>query len=158
MYEIKDVPLATIGQNLTVIALSFQVLPEVNRGNVFSNKSKTRGVTISKESIIIVRTSLQLKHQEGWNTLILQYSYIDKREMTCFYLFNEDRGTFTQKLSNNFITILQLVETKINTLMFWWETLVYLRRAYASADENSYLLPDEILDLIKKYTIKRLVH
>ena len=103
LYEVKDISLALAPTTIAVVALSFQVLPEANGGYIFSNKSNTRGVSVTKKSINILGTSLELEHHEGWNTLIIQYPCINEKEMKCSYVFNGDKGTFTQKREKTII-------------------------------------------------------
>ena len=106
LYEVKDISLALAPTTIAVVALSFQVLPEANGGYIFSNKSTTRGVSVTKKSINILGTSLELEHHDGWNTLIIQYPCINEKEMKCSYVFNGDKGTFTQKREKNDHTLL----------------------------------------------------
>ena len=50
LYEVKDISLALAlaPTTIAVVALSFQVIPEANGGYIFSNKSNTRGVSVTK--------------------------------------------------------------------------------------------------------------
>ena len=62
LYEVKDITLALAPTTIAVVALSFQVLPEAKGGYIFSNKSNTRGVSVTKKSINILGTSLELPY------------------------------------------------------------------------------------------------
>ena len=105
-YEVKDITLALAPTSIAVVALSFQALSEANEGYIFSNKSTTRGVSVTKKSINILGTSLELEHHDGWNTLIIQYPCINEKEMKCSYVLNGDKGTFTQKREKTDHTLL----------------------------------------------------
>ena len=151
LYEIRGVQFGLYPPSIDIIALSFKVLPEVNGGYIFSNKSNTRGVIVSKKSIGIVGTSLQLEYQEDWNTLIIQYSCINEKEMKCFYVLNGKKGTFTQKPyageSDHNLLIGGRGKKYANVLMGNFEAYF---KMFTSKAEKSYLLPDEIINLIRK--------
>ena len=106
VYKVKDITLALAPTTIAVVALSFQVLSEANKGYIFSNTSNTRGVSVTKKTINILGTSLELEHHDGWNTLIIQYPCINEKEMKCSYVFNGDKGTFTQKREKTDHTLL----------------------------------------------------
>ena len=97
LYEIRGVQFGLYPPSIDIIALSFKVLPSVNGGYIYSNKSNTRGVIVSKKSIGIVGTSLQLEYQEGWNTLIIQYSCINEKEMKCFLCLKQKERNLYSK-------------------------------------------------------------
>ena len=143
LYEIRQVQFGLYPSSIDIIALSFKVL--------HSNKSNTRGVIVSKKSIGIVGTSLQLEYQEDWNTLIIQYSCINEKEMKCFYVLNGKKGTFTQKPytgeSDHNLLIGGKGKKYANVLLGNFEVYV---KIFKSQAEKSYLLPDEIINLIRR--------
>ena len=151
LYEIRQVQFGLYPSSIDIIALSFKVLPSVNGGYIYSNKSNTRGVIVSKKSIGIVGTSLQLDYQEDWNTLIIQYSCINEKEMKCFYVLNGKKGTFTQKPyageSDHNLLIGGKGKKYANVLLGNFEVYV---KIFKSQAEKSYLLPDEIINLIRR--------
>ena len=151
LYEIKNIPLAVTPPTITLIALSFKVLPGVNNGRIFSNKSNTRGVTISDQStsITFIGTSIQLKYnRKAWNTLIIQFSYISENKTKCIYSLNGEKGTFNQKVHTfERDWTLHIGETRPcpNVLMGSFE--VYCKM-YPNDADKSYLVPDQIIHLI----------
>ena len=147
LYEIKGIELAIVPPTIVVIALSFKVLPGVNDGRIFSNKSNTRGVTISDKSISFLGTPIQLEYNhKAWNTLIIQYSNISEGKRRGKYSLNGEKGVFNQKdyVPQRDWTI-YIGGKGANVLMGSFE--VYCK-IYPNEADESYLLPDEIVHLI----------
>ena len=98
LYQIRDIETATANSTMCLIAFAFKTTTELSEEvTIFTNKSETRGVTISKSSLNFLGTdplSLKYKYRD-WNKVIIQYSNItEDNDGKCFFVLNNRRGFF----------------------------------------------------------------
>ena len=99
LYKISHIPpIATAQPSIVVIAFSFRADSTLTDEDnyIFTNKSSSRGFTISRNGLNILGSQdrLELEYNlNEWNTLIIQYSYITKLgKDKCIFILNERRG------------------------------------------------------------------
>ena len=82
------------------MALQFKLISKISNEDdyIFTNETGSRGVTISKKALNILGTDpMELAYtHRGWNTLLIQWSCIEKdQDGKCFFILNGRRGEFT---------------------------------------------------------------
>ena len=76
LYRIEKILQALTPTSITIFALTFKIVKALTGTHyIFSNQSKTRGITISETLDICGADPLLLEYyKDDWNRLIVQYS------------------------------------------------------------------------------------
>ena len=156
LYQIKDMETATAYQSICFIAFAFKVTTELSEEvTIFTNKSETRGVTISKSSLNILETDpLKLKYEyRDWNTVIIQYSNTENNDGKCFFVVNGRRGFFIPHKTDLrdeevYIGGNSKGEKSANVMLLNFELYWKPFDAEQQLEPNDYLVPQEMIDLV----------
>ena len=89
LYKITDCDRATVQPSICVVALQFRLISKTSNEDdyIFTNETGSGDVTISKKALNILGTGpMELDYiSQGWNTLIIQWSCIEKdQDGKCF--------------------------------------------------------------------------
>ena len=157
VYKIPDIPTAVAPHCIVIIALSFKVMSKLSNENhyIFSNNTGSRAVSITKKSLNIWGTHelLDLEYDyDGWNTLLLQYSCMEKTENDkCFFSLNGRRGFFRPRQYNIEDNDIFLGGT--SKMTNYGNVVIGSFEAYNKIFEKTpdkYLIPDEIYKLVEE--------
>ena len=93
LYKIENCATATIEPSISVVALQFKLISKISNEDdyIFTNETGSRGVTISKKTLNILGTDpMEVDYlTRGWNTLLTQWSCIEKdQDGKCFFILN----------------------------------------------------------------------
>ena len=101
LYKISNVPAAFAPPSIMVVALSFRISAILTDEDhyIFTNKSISRGVAISRNALNILGSQYRLELEydvNDWNTLIIQYSFItEPGKDKCISILNgKEKGYF----------------------------------------------------------------
>ena len=98
LYQISNIDTAETPISISVIAFAFKRLSKLTNEDkyIVTNESKTRGVTISSQSLNFLGTdALKLAYSKtSWNFLVVQYSNIAAGAGDCFFILNGKKGFF----------------------------------------------------------------
>ena len=154
LYQIKNFRTATIPPTICFIAFAFKVTTDLSEEvTIFTNKTETNGVTISKSSLNILGTDpLNLEyHYRGWNTVIIQYSNT-KDTGKCFFVLNGRRGFFIPHKIDLHDTEVYIGGNskgeKCATVMLLNFELYWKAFRENQPEPNDYLVPPEMVDLV----------
>ena len=154
LYQIKNFRTATIPPTICFIAFAFKVTTDLSEEvTIFTNKTGTNGVTISKSSLNILGTDpLDLEyHYKDWNTVIIQYSNT-KDTGKCFFVLNGRRGFFIPHKIDLHDTEVYIGgnpkgEKCANIMLVNFE-LYWKAFREDQPEPNDYLVPPEMVDLV----------
>ena len=164
LYRVSGIDTATVAPAICIVAVQFRVTSPLKNDKpvcIWTNETGTRGVTISKNSLDILGTDpLKLEYiYEGWNRLIVQYSYIDDDNLAfnkCFFDLNDRRGFFKLKVplmeNAKDIYIGGTSKRKDFASVMLSSFEIYFSMDFDSpttTDDDSYILPKKIWTLIR---------
>ena len=154
LYQIRDIETAAANSTMCLIAFAFKTTTELSEEvTIFTNKTETRGVTISKSSLNILGTDpLNLEyHYRDWNTVIIQYSNIEDTGK-CFFVLNERKGFFIPHKIDLHDTEVYIGGNskgeKCATVMLLNFELYWKAFRENQPEPNDYLVPPEMVDLV----------
>ena len=151
LFKNSHVETATSPPSICIIALQFKVSGELTDdkdGYIVCNETLSRGVKINKSNLNILGTDpVELIYNyRDWNTLIIQYTNIHKGNGKCFFLLNDERGTFIPHKTDD-ASELYIGGTK-EKKGFARVVLASLEVYYRVPLPNPYLLSETILDAL----------
>ena len=161
LYKISKLPSVTLDPwSIMITVFSFKVSAPLTKEEdfIFTNKSSTRGVTISKKSINILGSEarLELEYAKNeWNTMFLQYSYLaGQGEDKCIFSLNGRRGSFHIKDvdfgEDNDLYIGGHPEKRNFTDIVLGNFEVYTRSNFdGPVPPSQYLVSDKLIDMLE---------
>ena len=154
LYRIDNILLALTPPSIAIFALTFKIGKALTGTHyIFSNQSKTRGITISETLNICGADPLLLEYyKDDWNRLIVQYS----NNGPCFFMLNGRKGFFikqSEEIEENILFIGGHPDEKRPANVYITNFEIY-GRGYQ--EKTPGLLPDEILTLIERNYVDRI--
>ena len=159
LYKIENCDTATIESSICVVALQFKLISKISNEDdyIFTNETGSRGVTVSKKALNILGTDpMDLAYtRRGWNTLLIQWSCIEKdQDGKCFFILNGRRGEFTPhteitRAKDLYLGGHQAGKQFANVMISSFE--IYFRIIDNGPDGKPlpYLMPKEMLQVIE---------
>ena len=156
LYQIRDIETATANSTMCLIAFAFKTTTELSEEvTIFTNKSETRGVTISKSSLNFLGTdplSLEYEYRD-WNTMMIQYSNTENNDGQCFFVLNERKGFFMPHKTDVrddevYIGGNSKGEKSANVMLLNFELYWKPFDQEQQLEPNDYLVPQVMVDLV----------